>query len=95
MALWEYAPSPFPARAILFIASDEPVSAKLLDDPRYGWREFAGGGLEIRHVRGGHDSMFSQENAPALAAELKLLLAAGSPDTPSKALAATTAGGAR
>lgn len=74
MALWEYVPKEFPAPMALFIAADEPISTRILDDPRLGWRDFARGGLELRTVRGGHNSIFSAEHAPALAAELAPLL---------------------
>ncbi len=74
MALWEYAPRDFPAPMVQFIAADEPVSTRVLDDPRYGWREFARGGLELRTARGDHNSMFGAVEAPALAAQLAAVL---------------------
>jgi thioesterase domain-containing protein len=46
----------------------------VLDDPRYGWRDFARAGLECRSISGGHNSMLAAANAPALAAEIHRLL---------------------
>lgn len=74
MVLWEYAPQEFLAPIVHFIAADEPVSTKILDDPRLGWREFARGGLEIRMVRGDHNSIFAGDHAPELAAQLEPFL---------------------
>jgi oxalate---CoA ligase len=74
MALWEYVPKEFLAPMLLFIAADELISTQVLDDARFGWRDFARGGLELRTVRGDHNSIFSASHAPALAAELELLL---------------------
>ena len=74
LALAEYVLKDFPAPILHFIAADEAVSTRVLDDPRYGWRDFARGGMDFRSVRGGHNSMLGAECAPALAAELRRLL---------------------
>jgi acyl-CoA synthetase (AMP-forming)/AMP-acid ligase II/thioesterase domain-containing protein len=74
MALGEYVPASFTAPIVHFIAKDEPVSTKVLDDPRLAWREVACGGLEVRTVAGDHNSLFTADHAPALAAQLEPLL---------------------
>lgn len=74
LALAEYVLKHLAAPILHFVAADEPVSDRVLDDPRYGWRDFARGGLESRSVRGGHNSMFAAANAPGLAAEIHRLL---------------------
>ncbi len=71
MALAEYVLKDFPAPILHFIAADEAVSTRVLDDPRYGWRDFARGGMDFLSVRGGHNSMLGAEHAPALALELR------------------------
>jgi oxalate---CoA ligase len=65
-ALWQYIPEGCAVRIIHFIAAEHPVS-RVLDDPRYGWRDFARAGIEFQRVPGDHDSMFSAQNAPELA----------------------------
>jgi hypothetical protein len=74
LALGEYVPAGFTAPIVHFIAKDEPVSTKVLDDPRFAWREVAFGGLEVRTVAGDHNSLFTADHAPALAAQLEPLL---------------------
>jgi hypothetical protein len=59
--MWEYAPSEFSRPIIQFLAADQPVSTRVLDDPRLGWREFAAGGFEVRKVAGDHNSILSDE----------------------------------
>jgi oxalate---CoA ligase len=66
VALWQYIPRSCPVPIVHFIAAEHRVS-RVLDDPRYGWRDFARSGIEFLSVAGDHDSMFSPENAPALA----------------------------
>jgi hypothetical protein len=66
VALWQYTPESCPVPMVHFIAADQPVS-RVLDDPRYGWRDFARSGIEFQSVPGDHDSMFQPENAPQLA----------------------------
>ncbi len=74
VALWQYTLRPCTVPIIHFIAADQPVS-KVLDDPRYGWREVAEGGIEFRSVAGDHDSMMSMRNAPGLADTIRSSIA--------------------
>ena len=74
LALWEYVPRDFPAPMVHFLAADETVSTRILDDPRLGWRDFARRGLEVFTTPGGHASMLDAQNTPAIAAQLEVLL---------------------
>jgi oxalate---CoA ligase len=74
LALWEYVPRDFPAPMIQFLAADETVSTKVLDDFRLGWRDFARGGLGVFTTPGSHGSMLDAQNSPALARQLEPLL---------------------
>jgi acyl-CoA synthetase (AMP-forming)/AMP-acid ligase II/thioesterase domain-containing protein len=77
MVLAGYVPAPFAAPIVHFIAADEAVTTRVLEDPRLGWREFAHGGLELRMVSGDHNSLFAAGHARALAAQLEPLLQTG------------------
>jgi oxalate---CoA ligase len=67
----EYVPRTFPAPIINFLAADVPVSTRILSDPRLGWQDFAERGFEVRWVPTDHLSIFAEDNAPLLAAELE------------------------
>ena len=73
IALWQYTPRDCAVPMVHFMAADHPVS-KVLDDPRYGWRDVARGGIEFQSVSGDHESMFSPENAPQLAERIRTSL---------------------
>jgi acyl-CoA synthetase (AMP-forming)/AMP-acid ligase II/thioesterase domain-containing protein/acyl carrier protein len=69
-----YVPRPFGGSIVNFMAADRPVSARVLEDARLGWRDFARGGFESHRVPGGHDSMFSEEHVAQLADLLRDIL---------------------
>jgi surfactin synthase thioesterase subunit len=77
MVLAGYVPAPVAAPIVHFIAADEAVTTRVLEDPRLGWREFAHGGFELRMVSGNHNSLFAAGHARALAAQLEPLLQTG------------------
>jgi thioesterase domain-containing protein len=70
-----YVPRPFGGTVINFIAADEPVSARVLEDAKLGWRDFARGGFKSHRVPGGHYSMFSEQHVGQLADLLRGMLA--------------------
>jgi acyl-CoA synthetase (AMP-forming)/AMP-acid ligase II/thioesterase domain-containing protein len=70
----EYVPRVLFSPIIHFCASDELVSTQVLQDPRLGWRDFAGAGFESHMVAGDHVSMLEETNSPALAAKLEIAL---------------------
>jgi acyl-CoA synthetase (AMP-forming)/AMP-acid ligase II/thioesterase domain-containing protein len=74
MAMWEYTPADFPAPIIHFVAADQPVSTEVLSDPRLGWSDLARAGLEVRHVKGDHNSILAADNAAELADQFHRLL---------------------
>jgi acyl-CoA synthetase (AMP-forming)/AMP-acid ligase II/thioesterase domain-containing protein/acyl carrier protein len=69
-----YVPRPFGGSVINFIAADEPVSTRVLEDAKLGWRDFARGGFESHSVPGSHDSMFSEQHVTQLANLLRGML---------------------
>ncbi len=77
MAMWEYVPRDFAAPILHFIAADQPVSTQLLNDPRMGWQEFARAGLEVRRLKGDHNSIFLGASARAIAEQLQAHLRPG------------------
>jgi non-ribosomal peptide synthetase component E (peptide arylation enzyme)/thioesterase domain-containing protein len=72
--LTKYRPRMFPAPIVHFIAADVRISTRILNDPRLGWRDFAGPGFEARNVPGDHVSILSESGAPALASEFESVL---------------------
>jgi thioesterase domain-containing protein len=72
----EYVPRVLSSPIVHFCASDEPVSTLVLQDPRLGWRDFAGASFESHLVAGDHVSMLEETNSPALAAKLETVLEA-------------------
>ena len=76
LTMREYVPQVLSAPLVHFIAADSVVAV----DRKLAWENFAGGGIQIRTVAGGHNSLFTEEHAPALAAALEeVLQAAGAP----------------
>jgi thioesterase domain-containing protein len=73
-ALEHYSVQPYPGKITLIRAADEPETVGTQRDSSLGWERFAGGGLEIHDVPGGHISMFEEPNVGALAETLKTLL---------------------
>ena len=55
-------------------AADVPETVGTHRNSTLGWETFAGGGLEIHDVPGGHISMFEEPNVGPLAETLKALL---------------------
>ena len=69
-----YKPALLRAPIVHFIGADVRVSTRVLNDPRLGWRDFAGAGFEVRSVPGDHLSILSESRSPALGAELEAIL---------------------
>jgi len=69
-----YVPRPFGGRVVSFMAGDRPVTSRVLEDARLGWRDFARSGFESHLVAGDHDSMFSEEQVPGMAELLRGVL---------------------
>jgi oxalate---CoA ligase len=74
----EYVPRVLSSPIVHFCAADELVSTQVLNDPRLGWRDFAGAGFEWHLVPGDHVSILEEANSPELAARLEKVLEAAS-----------------
>jgi acyl transferase domain-containing protein/thioesterase domain-containing protein/acyl carrier protein len=73
-ALGRYTIQFYPGKITLMRAADVGESVGTRRDPALGWEAFAGGGLEIHDVPGGHLSIFEERNVRALAEKLKPIL---------------------
>jgi surfactin synthase thioesterase subunit len=65
-AMAEYAMHPMSLPVVHFSAKDQPISTRVLPDPRLGWRDWVTA-FETRAVAGDHFSMFDTARAPELA----------------------------
>ena len=73
-ALGRYAVQFYPGKITLMRAADVPKTVGTRLNSTLGWDTFAGGGLEIHDVPGGHISMFEEPNVRSLADTLKTIL---------------------
>jgi acyl transferase domain-containing protein/thioesterase domain-containing protein/acyl carrier protein len=73
-ALGRYAVRYYPGKITLMRAADVPETVGTRKNLTLGWETFAGGGLEIHDVPGGHISMFEEPNVRTLAETLKAIL---------------------
>src|SRR6266568_167596 len=64
----------YPGKITLIRAADMTESVANLKDLTLGWKDYAGGGLEIEDVPGGHNTMFEEPNVQTLAKTLKAML---------------------
>ena len=75
-ARYGYQPKPYPGRIVLFRASRQPIG--IYEDPTLGWAGMAAKGLEICELPGYHGAIIHEPLVGALAAQLKVFLAARS-----------------
>ena len=68
VAAHEYRPRPYPGRAMLFRCALQ--STKPHFDPKLGWGDLLGDGLEICEMPGDHRDMFLEANVDLLAQQL-------------------------
>jgi amino acid adenylation domain-containing protein len=59
---------------VQFLARDEKVSARILEDARLSWRDLCGGDFEVHTVEGDHETLFLEPYAKGLAAALDRVL---------------------
>lgn len=69
-----YVPGPIGIPVVQFIAEDEPMTTRVLDDPRLAWRELCQGGFHVHHLPGTHNSALLRQYAEQAAAALNELL---------------------
>ena len=70
-----YAPKPIDAAVVQFMAEDELVSSRVLEDPRLAWRELCTGQFHVCRVPGDHITWLQEGNAQQAAALLTVALA--------------------
>jgi hypothetical protein len=83
-----YVPKPIPCPVVQFIAKGDQVSARVLEDPRLGWRDVAPRGFELCEVPGTHGVILEAQGSAELAAPLARVLdrTSGVPLPPSASL---------
>ena len=72
--LEKYTAKPYLGKITLIRTTDFRETLSAIPDPNMGWDKFAGGGLEIHDVPGGHISMFAEPNVLVLAETLTAIL---------------------
>jgi len=71
-ASFVYRPKPYPGRVVFFQSTDWPKGRYW--DFHASWNGMIGGDLELHKIRGGHESMFHEENVDLLADKLRVCL---------------------
>lgn len=71
-----YTPRPIDVPMVQFIAGDDIVSTRVLDDPRLGWRDVGRAGFEVRRIAGAHPTLFLEQLPTDLTAGLREVLSA-------------------
>jgi amino acid adenylation domain-containing protein len=74
-----YVPGPINVPVAQFIAEDEPMSTRLLEDPRLAWPELCRSGFHLYHLPGTHGEFPSGQYAEQAAVALTELLRAANP----------------
>jgi thioesterase domain-containing protein/acyl carrier protein len=80
-----YAPRPIDVPITQFIAQDEAISTRILEDPRLGWRELCSGEFHVHRVSGSHGTLLEEPRAVDLARILSGLLRQANPEKASAA----------
>jgi len=71
-ASFVYRPQPYPGRVVFFQSTDWPIGQYW--DFHASWNGMISGGLELHKIRGGHESMFYEQNVDVLASKLQRCL---------------------
>ena len=69
-----YRPRPIAASVAHFIAEQEAVSTRIIEDPRLGWRDFCLADFRAHHVSALHATLFLEEQAEKIAKLLQVEL---------------------
>jgi amino acid adenylation domain-containing protein len=80
-----YAPKPIDVPIAQFIARDEAISTRILEDPRLAWRELCSGEFHVHRVSGSHGTLLAEPLALDLAGVLSGLLRRVNPEKASAA----------
>lgn len=70
-----YRPKPLAAPVVHFISGDQFVSTRVLEDPRFGWREVCRAGFRAIRVPGSHANLFDEQYSSDLASRVFEVLA--------------------
>jgi acyl carrier protein len=62
LALMNYVPRPYPNHITLFRSRE--TAAQYPEEPEFGWRDLAGGGIKAYDIPTGHDAMFINDMEP-------------------------------
>lgn len=65
-----YVPKAIDTDVAQFMAEDEAVSSRVLEDPRLGWRDLCGGRFQVYRIPGDHVSWLQEPHAREAAARL-------------------------
>lgn len=71
-----YVPQPIEIPVAQFIANQDLVSTRVLEDPRLGWRDMCRKGFEVRRIASTHPTLFLEELPGELVSGLQELLTA-------------------
>jgi hypothetical protein len=69
-----YVPKPLQVPVVQFIAGEQPVSTRFLDDPRLGWKDLCQAEFHPHRMHRDHGASFLREQAAEMAALLTQLL---------------------
>ncbi len=69
-----YVPKRMNVPVVQFVARDEAISTRILDDPRLAWRDLAGSEFHLHPVRGSHGTLLKEPQALEVAQILGNLL---------------------
>jgi thioesterase domain-containing protein len=69
MRTYKAVPAAFPV--VQFIARQEQISARVLEDPRLSWRELCPAGFQVFEVGARHGNLFDQGSVEEIAARLE------------------------
>jgi thioesterase domain-containing protein len=71
-----YTPKPIDADIVQLIAQDQPVSSRVLEDPRLGWGDLCRGRFQVYKAPGDHVTWLQEPHAQTTAALLSEALVA-------------------
>jgi len=74
-----YVPKPIDAAIVQLMARDQPVSSRVLEDPRLGWRHLCKGQFRVFRAPGDHVTWLQEPHAQVTAALLSEALAESAP----------------
>jgi len=74
-----YVAKPIDVPVAQFVAQDQAISTRILEDPRLAWRELCNGEFHLHWVSGSHGTLLGEAQAPEVARLISSLLRNGKP----------------